>query len=420
MVVIHELLANPSLMIEWPPLYSGIWFSHILAWPFMAVGIDLSKAMLLVFDAALVSLLSSGIWVTKGTHFESWKKYVFFFALILIAPLGMATLALQGFYAQAISIGFYAPFLALWIRSGFKTSKSFLVAVPLLGLGAWTYPDSFMWLAPLLLQGSLRSDNLLFLRRLVAVLVCVGVVALFKGQLHVMPNDGGGGRGYSSVFQGLLFLAVLCWFSCRKTATATDRRIRDATLMYCGISLALTIYSSQTYGEVLYYARKNYYSAFYFLPILVFYFLTRPIGPQRRWSGLSLMGFIWIALGFTDFLRRPIPELVDHIVRARGSISLADRVFVSEAKTSKSCPVGESLMIFPPEPNRAAHLNLGSRISRLIYSNLGTVKFDLRTYTLCWFGTYTGYIDAGLQWEDRISELSGNSLCVPSCKTRHQ
>lgn len=419
MALIYELFTKPTQMLVWPPAYNGIWLSHFLTWPFLFMGIDISKAMLLVFDASLVSTIASLFWLIRGNILENWQKLIFTFATVLIVPLGMTTLAIHGFYAQVISVGFFCPLLVLWIKTGFATPKNFIISLILLAGGSWSYPDAFMWLAPLLALSAIGAQNLLFIRRAIATFCLLGVVIIYFGQIKLMHLNGAGGRGYLSIFQGITALTLLCCASFKNKLTPPSHRILHAILIYFTITLTLTIYSKYSHGEVLYYARKNYYAVIYFLPILVFFFINQSKNEQTKWSaGLSIVAFIWISIGLKDFLRKPLHELTDHLLRARGSISAADQLFKSNSKKNIHCPKDLALLIIPPEPSRSIHKNLGSRVSRLIYSNLGNQEFDLSNFTMCWFGKYTGYIDAAHMWEKKYLDLSGKPICTPLCNKK--
>jgi hypothetical protein len=64
---------------------------------FLFLGIDVTQAMLLVQDAALLSVIFS-LWSLTG-GLGAWQRAIFIFVLFLATVLGMGTLAVHSFYS---------------------------------------------------------------------------------------------------------------------------------------------------------------------------------------------------------------------------------------------------------------------------------------------------------------------------------
>jgi hypothetical protein len=284
----------------------------------------------------------------------------------------------------------------------------------LLALGTLCYPDSFLWMAPLLgfSRPSLWQHSPP--RFCLAVVLMMGCLLLLIGQLRIMGFDGAGGRGFEGVCQGLALLGVSFVFL-RQQYDEVSTRITQAFVLYALVVISICTFSFVAHGEILYYARKNIYAMFYWLPVVTILLLRGAHSTKfPNAKGWAVLASLWMAVGWLSFLRLPVSELSDHLLRSRGSVSLDDRRYVERA-IGQSCQVGERVLIVPPESDRALINALDARTIRLVYSNLKTLQFDIYKSSFCWFGEYVGYIEAATRWQAKARELSGKAICTKQC-----
>jgi hypothetical protein len=412
LVLAYELFLNPAAFLSWPPPYWGIVLSHVLTWPFLALGMDVSRAMLLVLDMSVLVTVFSLICAVRSLHLHRSERLLFIGLIFAATIPGMMSMAAHGFYSQVVSWTFYVPLLVLLLTQGLKSFKDLLVSALLLGLGVLCYPDAFLWLAPLwiLSAWSIREK-----RRL--ILVCALVVAaawfvLLRGQVKQMWMDGGGGRGFEFSLATIVVLAGLI-LRHRMEPNTFQGRLRFAFLVYAGVAGGLCLYSFFSYGEVLYYARKNIYAVYYMLPLVALYGFS-VLSARIPTRGYLLAGFFFFAMGLPQILRGSFSEMYDYLLRARGPISLEDRIYVRAQRSVSSCLPGQRLVLVPHESSRSAHNQLGPRIPRLVYANLGAGLIDVSNSTLTWSEGTQGYIAAAQTWAERGPAISGSKMCLKS------
>jgi hypothetical protein len=408
----RELFLSPNLVFQWPPIYKGLLLSHLLSWPFQALGLDVSRAMLLVFDFAVLSIILSLFRFQK--HFEMSfpvrLSCIFISSVVLFS--GIQWMAIQGFYAQLISAAFYVSFQTNWILKEFKSVKDFVLGAILLGLGALSYPDAFLWLAPLWVLGAIRADYRIF--KFLSIFFVIGVFVLLWGQASVMHMDGGGGRGYFGIFVAMLLCGFASFRGLQFSSGSAAQRALTAFLVYVFFTTILILYSYLSFGEVLYYARKNTYFVFYFFPLLLFVLASESKKIKGHAITFYLVSLCVFLLSFAQFVPPTKNRVVDNFLRSRGAVSYADQIDFRTRSLSTDCAADEVQLNIPKREERAVSSALGPRIVRLIYMNSGdAIKIELTE--ICWLEGPKGYFEAAQIWSDNLELYSGKSFCVPKC-----
>lgn len=409
------LLKHPDQFFQWPPVYWGMILSHVLSWPFIVLGLDVSRAMLIVFDLSMISVVAA-LW-RMANDLDWGAKTFYVFLLIVVTICGLSAMSTQGFYSQAVSYGFYVPCLVLWIRSDDQSYKQIFLGLTLLGLGALCYPDAFLWIAPLWgwsTFGILKKLN--FKKYVFGFFLALSWIAIFLGQISVMKLEGVGGLGFEWILTGLIGLGIFFIIKNHRSENMSMFKLRRGFLVYLFVVLTIGAFSLVSQGKILYYARKNLYSVFYWIPLVAVYLFSLDEAKEglSRYRSLIWGSCLCIALGWLGFLRFPVPRLMDFVIRARGPISEDDRALDFSLK-ARSCPDGEKMLVIPSKLSRQNVDDLDLRISRLVYANLKTLQFDVAHSSYCIFGKYVGYIEAGILWKTQFDNLSGSQVCTQQC-----
>lgn len=414
MAIAYELYLKPQWILTWPLPYWGILLSHVMTWPFLALGLDISRAMLLVLDLSVIVTIYALLFVTKSVLAITWERRIASLLLFAATVPGMISMAAQGFYPQVVSWMFYVPFLVLLLRRGLREFRDLSIAALLLGFGVLCYPDAFLWFAPLWIMAAWDSSRLRVLVRSCAALAALAWIALLRGQVQQMWIDGGGGKGFELSLLVVGAFSILI-FGHRPQKNSFQSRMRLAFLIYAVVVLGLSGYSHFRYGKVLYYARKNIYAVYYMVPLIALYgfSLRSTRGPARAYL---LAGFFQFAIGLPQFFQGTFSEMYDYLLRARGPISVEDRSYVFDQRTASKCLRGQTLVLVPPESTKSSHNQIGSRIPRIVYANLGVGLVDPSSSSLRWVEGTQGFIEAADTWGKRYLELSGSKLCVESEK----
>jgi hypothetical protein len=410
MAIAFELYLNPAQLMAWPLPYWGIVLSHVMTWPLLALGMDISRAMLLVLDLSVVSTVFALILTVRRLGRPDWERRVLYLLVAIVTVPGMMSMAAGGFYSQVVSWMFYVPFLALVLVCGLHSLGDLLLGAGLLLLGTLCYPDAFLWFAPLWIFSAFSAPAYSKLLRVAAVGFIGAWFILLSGQIRVMGQDGGGGRGFEFPLLAVAIWAILL-LGQKPEPGSFQQRFRSFFFVHAGLVLGLSLYSYLEHGEVLYYARKNVYAAYYVFPFLAMYGLSL-VNAVSSSRGYMLVGSFVFAMGLPQFLQGSFSEMYDYLLRARGPISLEDRNYVRAQRAASICQPPQRLVLVPPESARSAHNLLGPRIPRLVYFNLGVGLLDISKSSLTWTEGTQGLIAAAETWQEKQSSLSGSQRCL--------
>jgi hypothetical protein len=356
--VIASMLTRADQFFVWPPPYSGIFGSHLLALVFAKCGMPVTQAMLLVSDAALVACGYSVWCLARKFCLSSDAPKI---ALLLFAvgsvPL-FSSMRYLGFYAQCVGYGFYALSLCFALGESYSARRKW-IGIIFLGLAGFCYPDGLVWVPPVLLWPNSADRKKIFPWSCWLLAMAVSAF-IFKAQMKLLHLEGAGGVGWEDLGTTFLRWSVLVAVGALLVSQLRSSLVA-AVLFYALVVGTLAKLGVQPDATTGYYARKNFYFLVVMLPLLGAVSMTSM--PQKiRWICVMFAAFCLVFV--PALVRHPVGAAWDRVVRPRAPLNRLDEHCVREMKVQAAAIACNDLMALPGASPKLGYDGPGERITR--------------------------------------------------------